>query len=311
MTSRPAIHVLIPTHTTRHLAACLAGLSWQSVLPASVVVTCDTDDAAIGELVREIWPRVIAVAGNKHGAAARSMRLLYVYRRHQGVARLAQVRNNGLRALSGAGERDLVVGIDGDIVLSPMAIEKHAELAASGAELILGQRVCLEKESTEDVTADGILQGVDLQVMAPAKELESLAERHARYERQWAVRRMLPRWAVGMVMKPHKPKVIGAHYAATVGRLKEVNGFDEEYVGYGCEDDDFGRRLHAVGVRVGVGVKTITAYHLWHPTRAPSRATESPGYARFARKDLPVAARHGWMNPLPQPDAVVREISGA
>src|SRR5215510_3147913 len=89
------IHLLIPTHTTRHLAACVASLALQRSLPASVVVSCDTDDPAIGRLLDETWPRVVAAvrARGRTGVP----RLIHTFRPHQGQARPSQVRNNGLR----------------------------------------------------------------------------------------------------------------------------------------------------------------------------------------------------------------------
>lgn len=307
-----AIHVLIPTHTTRHLAATLAGLAWQTRLPASVVVTCDTDDEAIGRLIGEWWPRVMEAARRRHGEAA--VRLVHTWRPHQGRALPAQVRNNGIRAIEECGwiaDGDLVVGIDGDIVLEPSALAEHGRRAAGGAEMILGQRVCLNEASTKGVTAEGVLAGeVDFVSMSPASELEALARRHAKFERIEKWKRTLPRWASRRVIRAHKPKLMSAHYAVTVKRLREVNGFDEEYAGYGYEDDDLGRRLHAVGSRVNIAVNDIRAYHLWHPTRLPGDRTVTAEYQRFARKDLPAFAVHGWKNPAPQPQPESRVVGG-
>src|SRR3954466_10734302 len=88
----PAVHLLIPTHTTRHLAACLASIAWQRDVPETVVVTCDTDDPTIGVLLDRWWPRVAGTI-EKRGQPAPA--LLHAFRPHQGEARLNQVRNNG------------------------------------------------------------------------------------------------------------------------------------------------------------------------------------------------------------------------
>src|SRR5262249_51159621 len=101
-------------------------------------------------------------------------------------------------------------------------------------------------------------------------------------------------------------------HAVSVRCLRVVNGYDEQYVGYGYDDDDLARRLHAMTPppRTAIAVFEILAFHLWHPTPAPARPTDAPWYARVARPGLPVAAEHGWKPPGSQPDPLVREIPG-
>jgi hypothetical protein len=114
------------------------------------------------------------------------------------------------------------------------------------------------------------------------------------------------------LIKPHKPKIISAHYAVSVRAMRAINGFDEEYVEYGYEDDDLARRLHALKPppKAAIVVRTIPALHLWHPSRAPARPTDAPGYARFATAGLPVRCRRGWQEPVDQPRVEVERIEG-
>jgi hypothetical protein len=288
VSSLPAVHVIIPTHTTRHLAACLAGLARQTVMPVSVAISCDTDDPAIGELLNRVELPACRVA--------------QVSRKHQGWPHPAQVRNNAFRGLENLGrlaDRDVLLGIDGDIVLCQEAIARHAALAARGAELTIGFRMCLDEAAT------GRFAGAFDLELASREEAASLANRDRRYRRQLAMRR-IP-FVGPLLVKPHKPKLISAHYAVTVKRFREVNGFDEEYTHYGYEDDDLGRRLHAAGARCAIGVGAVPALHLWHPSRAPARPTEAPGYQRFCMQ-LPTRAAHGLSEGLPQPQVSVRTV---
>lgn len=320
----PRVHLIIPTHTTRHLASCIAALAAQVRPPDTVVVTCDTDDPAIGGLLDDVWPRVVRVLrASPRGMQGRRMPvLLHTCRRHQGEARLNQVRNNGLRALEAASAaagrpvaaRDLVVVLDGDTLLEPLAGKKYAALARAGYELVIPYRVNLDERRTAPITADAILglagsaRAGDYSLRLPAEETARLEERHGRYMRHLAIAKLSPRGLE--VIKPHKPKVLGGHHAVSVGRLWAINGYDEQYTGYGYDDDDLSRRLHALDPRprTAIAVKDIIAWHLWHPTRAPARPTEAPGYARFNTPELPVAAVHGWRNALPQPAPIIRTV---
>lgn len=302
--SGTGVHLLIPTHTTRHLDTCLAAISLQSEPPDSVVVTCDTDSGAIGDLLDRTWPRV---GDRLRRKGSRVPRLLHVQRAHQGEPRLNQVRNNGLRALldSGAHQSSLVVTIDGDMALSPDAVAAHRKLAAAGADVIVAFRVNLSESRTQAIDAEKILKGGEAEWMQIEPDLlDALTRRDRRYRRQLLLRQTLP-W----LSKSHKPKLLGGHHAVRLNALLAVNGYDEEFTGYGYDDDDLARRLHLLGgLSWSIAVSTIPAFHLWHPTRAPTRPTDAPGFARFSRRDLPVRTERGIASPLSQPLPVVRQV---
>lgn len=302
------VHLLIPTHTTRHLGACLSAIAAQESSPDSVVVTCDVDEPAIRELIERVWP-IVSAAVVRRGAADAPPPLRLVMRAHAGEPRLNQVRNNGLRALvqSGASDRDLVVVIDGDMVLAPRAIARHRALAADGADVVVPFRVNVDEARTSGVDAAVFLaepMSWPEQLMLSPEDEAALAARDRRYRRQLLARRIAP-W----LTKPHKPKLLGGHHAVRLSALKAVNGYDERFVGYGYDDDDLARRLHGLGgLRWAVAVRQIPAFHLWHPTRAPARPTEAPGYARFAAAGLPVRCERGLDSPLDQAEPVVRAV---
>lgn len=298
--SRPFL--LIPTHTTRHLACCLASLAHQTRPPEAVVVTCDTDDPAIGMLLDECWPRVVG-----RMMSGSPPRLLHTFRPHQGRAQLNQVRNNGLRALrdhAGILAADVVVVLDGDTMLAPDALERHAALATAGAELIIPYRFMIDEHVTPSVEAEDVLKsGVPRAKIVTSEMERDLTARDRRYRRNLVLAKL------GLT-KPHKPKLIGGHHAAAFAVLVRVNGFDEEYVGYRFNDDDLSRRLRLARprVRTAIAVRQIEAYHLWHTVRAPDRLQDAPGYARWSRKDLPVRCVRGIENGLEQPEPVVRVV---
>ncbi len=300
----PNIHLLIPTHTPRHLGACIAAVTWQSKLPTSIVVTCDSDDPQIGSLIDQTWKRVIDALRPSRPQPL----LLHTARPHQGEARLNQVRNNGLRALDAAGvlrDADQVIVLDGDTILHPEAIARHAEMACRGFELVIPYRLNLTEAQSSGVNADVVLsEGTHLaSVWLNSDAQRELDAREARYRRHVLLRRL------GLA-KRHKAKVLGGHHAVAVRVLRAVNGYDEGYVGYGYDDDDLSRRVHALRprVRVGIAVRRIPAFHLWHPTRAPGRPTEAPGYQRF-KVGGPMVAERGWRTPAAQPQPVVRTVA--
>lgn len=306
----PRVHLLIPTHTTRHLDTCLASLAHQTRPPDSVVLTCDSDDTAIGELAERTWERV-------RGVAPAWPRLIHTRRPHQGQPRLNQVRNNGLRALDRAidlREDDLVVVVDGDTMLEQTALEQHRRLAAEGYALIAPYRVDLDPERTARVSVDWLLDRHEtpaIRSLLRAADQARLRRRHRRAALHNLLRHL---GAPGLgLQKAHKPKLLGGHHAARVKFLRAVNGYDEHFRGDGTDDDDLARRLYMLRprVRAACPVSQVLAFHLYHPTRRPWRPSEAPDHARFARAlDSPRAER-GWDNPLEQPDAVISFYSAA
>jgi hypothetical protein len=295
------VFVLIPTHTTRHLAGCLASLAHQTRPPDGVVVTCDNDLPEIAALLRSTWPRVQARAGT-------ATPIWHARRPHQGQAHLNQVRNNGIRTLmshAGASGRDLVVIIDGDTMLAADAIARHAAIRDRGAELIIPYRILLSQAVTEGMDPERVLSsGVPEGELLTAEERARLEQRHRRY------RRHLLLWKLGLGKK-QKPKIIGGHHSFTLDLASRINGFDEDYIGYGFDDDDFSRRGNSLRprTRIAIAVREVMAYHLWHPVRAPQRQEDASGYARFSRTDLPLFAAHGLSSPRPQPPVVVETIA--
>lgn len=308
------MHVVIPTHTTRHLAACLASMAWQRVPPASVVLTTDTDAPDIADLADQWWPRIAAAIRDRTG---RTCTLRHVARPHQGEARLNQVRNNGLRVLlaglSGGWctPNDVVVILDGDTLLHPDAVAGHAALAASGSDLIIPFRLMLTEAQTQAWAAENALTAGPDPAWLTTDVLKSLGQRQRRYTRQLWLKRL------GLT-KPHKPKVLGGHHAVRLSSLLAVNGYDEQYIGYGFDDDDLCRRLFtrsggpaAVSpARVAIACTSLLAFHLWHPTRAAPRVQDTSGFARFSRTDLPARCQQGIDNPLAQPQPSLRVIAG-
>jgi GT2 family glycosyltransferase len=78
--------------------------------------------------------------------------------------------------------------------------------------------------------------------------------------------------------------------------VRAVNGFDERFVGWGYEDDDFARRLYKAGFEPRSVIATARAMHLWHPTLAPAaggRHRDRPNRAYFRRWFVPARCKEG------------------
>ncbi len=276
-----ATHIIISTHTTRHLRATLLGVAIQDPRPATVVVSIDNDTPEVRDLCQAC-------------AAEFRLPILVAWRPFPGEVRVGQVRNNGVRALVqsslAATPNDWLHFLDGDSVCPPGMLAASARLR-EGHDLLIGGRVLLTEQQTAQYD-EHALAACRPAVSHTPEQLAENAARDARYRRQQFFKRF------GLV-KPHKPKVLGANHACTLAMYQQINGYDETFLGAWREDDDFGRRVHLAGGRARVAVRAVCVDHLWHPLNPQKRENWS---------ELPTAtkgpqawiAQAGLSNPLPQ-----------
>ncbi len=125
---------------------------------------------------------------------------------------------------------------------------------------MLGDCFRIEKELSETLSEDGARRGEFLNWYVNG-ESERLARQHrkARF--------------YGFLRHPRKPKLVGNNFGVWRSDFERVNGFDENFRGWGQEDDDLGLRLRRSGVRLDSILGWTRSYHLWHP-RDPSTTAE-------------------------------------
>ncbi len=280
MTAADDAFVLIPTHTPRYLAIVLAGLARQTHTPRAIVVSCDSDDPAIGDVLKQWGPRT--------GAS-----VAWVRRPHMDGERLCQARNNGVRWLVDefGAERGRLITLDGDMLASDTLIQQHLDLA-QGKDFVYPYRVDVDEQTSGALDPERVLSG-DQTVEADAHARSLLKKRAMRYRKQKRMRRL-------RLGPKHKPKLLGGHFSVTLELYLRLNGFDELYQGWGFKDDEFARRAVRAGADCRIAVEEILGFHLYHPTRQHGAMRDNPNAARFARRDLPITCEHGVRNPLPQ-----------
>ncbi len=138
--------------------------------------------------------------------------------------------------------------VDGDIVLHPRFLEDHLRAARPG-RFVQGSRVLLSEAATAAALASGrcafgpLSPGITNRLNAVRSAVLSRVASH-RSDDVFRVR--------------------SANLACWREDVLRVNGFDEDFVGWGREDSDFVARLqHAGVVRLHLKFAAI-GYHLWH-----------------------------------------------
>jgi glycosyltransferase involved in cell wall biosynthesis len=214
------------------LAKVLAGLERQTQWPDELLIADDGSGPPTRELIAAWQP------------AARC-RLRHVWHEDKGFRKTA-ILNKTVCAAAG----DYLIFLDGDCVPHPRFVADHARLAESGF-WVQGRR-CFIKERFVPRFVPGrsalwrwVLAG---RVSGAAK----------------AVRLPFPLVARNTAQRG----IIGCNMAFWRADLLAVNGFDEEYTGWGIgEDSDLGTRLYHLGRPRKFVRAHALVYHLDHPVR--------------------------------------------
>ena len=258
-----------------HFRLFLAAMAAQTRPPDEIVVADDGSSPAAAAAVRDL-------------AAASPVPVRLVRQEKDGY-RLAAARNLAIRAASG----DYLLFLDCDIAALPDLVARHAARAAP-RRLLVGNRALLPEAPTADLFAISPAPSpADWETawpLADRTELELADRLFARHLR-------LRRWHLA---RPHKPKLVGCHFSLPRDDVWRVNGFDQNYVGWGYEDDDFARRLYLSGVHPASVITEARALHLWHPSLAPvglKHHRDRPNRAYFRRWRIPAACPNG-LRPL-------------
>ena len=250
------------------LAACLKALAISRVMPDEAVVS---DDVSTPE----------NVAAMQAGFTALPFPVRYVRQADQGY-RLAAARNNAIRLAA----YDYLLMLDCDILLLPNAIEQHLQMARPGRFLV-GNRA-LASEADTHKFLNSVWDDTALTDLWEHADRSHLPRCHRQFRRNALLRRF------GLARR-NKPKILGCHFSLFRADAERINGFDENYEGWGLEDDDFAVRLHMAGVRGRSLIMKARAVHLWHQAVAscPPTLAESPNYAYYHRKKVEMFCRRG------------------
>jgi GT2 family glycosyltransferase len=236
MSTALEISVILTTfERPRHLERSLASLALQENMAGRFEVIV-VDDGS-----RDRTPEVV-----ESFARTASFPVKLTTHEHLGF-RVALCRNDGVRASCGS----YILISDSDCLFPPHHLESHLRARKSGV-IRAGNCYRLDRDTTEWLTVEDVAAGKYFGTVS--------------YLERWRLwRRWISDVRYQLRRHPIKPKLMGFNIAISRSDLEEVNGFDEEYVGWGCEDDDFAARLRMAGKRVRSAVGYTQAYHMWHP----------------------------------------------
>jgi glycosyltransferase involved in cell wall biosynthesis len=238
------------------LAAVLTTVARQSSLPDELIVA---DDGS-GPVTHEVCEGF---------AATTPILVRYVRQEHEGF-RLARLRNLAIASAS----KPYIVFVDGDMLLHPHFIADHRRIARRGY-FTQGVRIPI----SAPITAQ-LLSGDFARWPGPPSPHGSIASRGPIPSpgavpsagspglgfRRRAYALHAPRMSSAMRGLANAFIAIkGCNQAFWRDDLVAVNGFNEDFVGWGPEDKEIAARLHRHGTRRQTLLFGGIAFHLHHP----------------------------------------------
>lgn len=241
------VSLIITTYNWKEaLALVLASALNQTRLPDEVIVADDGSSDGTGEQVREV-------------ARQAPVPVLHSWQEDQGF-RAAMSRNRAIALASG----QYVVLVDGDIVMERHFVEDHIAAAQQGF-FVQGGRVLLNERQTLSALSAG---RIDWPVWEPG-----LGNRKNCFRSKMLCR-------IASCASNDLAGIKTCNFAFFRDDALAVNGFDEDFVGWGREDSDFAARLLNAGVRRRTLRFAAVAFHLHHLIQ--SRAGLETNDARLA-----------------------------
>jgi glycosyltransferase involved in cell wall biosynthesis len=192
--------------------------------------------------------------------------VLFTTHPHEGF-QLAKCRNDGVRA----SQAEYIVFLDGDCLIPPDHLAIHLRHRRPGIAFV-GYCCKLNRQISERLSVEDVRSG-EFMRRVPRESLNSVRRMH-----------MKSRF-YNLIGHSSKPKLFGGNVGIWRRDYAQVNGYDENFRGWGCEDDDLRLRLRKSGVGICSIAKWTQAYHLWHPPAPSSPAIwrEGDNIAYFMR----------------------------
>lgn len=166
--------------------------------------------------------------------------------------RAAKSRNEAIKQSIG----DYIILLDGDCVVNKYFISDHLSLAEEKC-FIQGKRVHVKKNAVSAFSHEHANSALSLIKMAVTSNIMNIHH--------------LIRLPSSLFVKNRKLKGIKSCNMSFFRRdILAVNGFNEDFVGWGNEDSDLACRFFKYGLKKKVHQFRAICFHLWHPTNKTS-----------------------------------------
>lgn len=277
---------IIPVYNrSENLKKCLCSLNSQSILIDEAVLSDDGSQEDIPSAIKEILPEL-------------KFKVKYVRQEDKGF-RAAKCRNNGIRESKG----EYLIFIDQDLVFTRNYVRSFVE-RKSRHSFLVAYPVRLTGEQSLRLTYD-MIRDANYDLLLLPGQVRKIRRQYLEDGFEYILKRIFR-------TKSYKPKLRSGVFGVYRDQILRVNGFDENYQGWGNEDDDLGRRFYQAGL-IGQNVfYNEYPLHLFHPTGQAKRERVNLDYYLQRKAEIKngdIKARNGISSPLGDDELQVVELN--
>ena len=256
------ISVIVPVYNRlEHFRALFICLLRQNRQIDELIITDDGSSQKILDYIVDLIPKA-------------SFKIKHIYQEDKGF-RKTRALNNGV--INSEGE--LLIFCDQDLIFGEEYIEYMEKNIKEGCFLLCRPISVNEKEKNtilEKIESSNKYE--DLLKPLPTHYLVSV-NKTLRTDRKRRILNILKLSKRGI-------KLVGMSYSVMKSDYLKVNGYDENYNGWGEEDDDFGNRLYVAGIK-GKELKTPNMQiHLWHYSDPTKKHSMNEEYYYKRKKEI-------------------------
>lgn len=229
------VSVIITTYESPHyLKKVLDGFLCQKNAPHEIIIADDGSGNDTAQVIKSF-------------SENSPFPVLHVWQEHKGF-RAAKNRNEAIKQSSG----DYIILLDGDCVVNCDFISDHLSLLKKGF-FIQGKRILINKNASLDFTSAHANSYALLVKLALEGKISNIHH--------------LIRLPYFPAFKSRRLKGIkSCNMSFFKQDILAVNGFNEDFVGWGNEDSELACRLFKYGLMKKVHHFMTVCFHLWHPT---------------------------------------------
>jgi glycosyltransferase involved in cell wall biosynthesis len=194
--------------------------------------------------------------------------------------RLAAVRNNGIRHSSG----DYLIFLDCDFAVLPDTIRSHRENARP-RRFLAGLCKYLPEEETRQLMAQGI-DSERLEVLYRELPDRPIVREHRKFSRYSIL--------IRLHLANARKQRCSSHFSIHRRDMEAINGYDENFVGWGGEDEDISLRMVKAGYRGYSIIRQAKTLHLWHPKELGGKHWKEGSNVEYLyRENIPAFCENG------------------
>ncbi|NCB09593.1 MAG: glycosyltransferase [Bacteroidia bacterium] len=243
------------------LRIILKSIENQTILPNEVIIADDGSEEETRQLIQSIEKKF-------------PVPLVHVWHEDRGF-RAAAIRNRAIKASSG----EYLIFSDGDLFFHPRFTEDFLKNICEG-EALIGSRVFLTEKATRKRMKDNKFRRP-----LPLISLETESNRLNSVRFPF----------INQLLKPvnFSLNLRGGLLGTWKTDMVAINGWNEDFSGWGLEDTELVARLFNLGITLKkIKFQAIT-YHLWHPIQSREQVSFNQQLLDCTVKEKQIACKNG------------------